>query len=77
MITSTAASSTPTDVPPSQMRLYLNDKGADPLPDVATISDHDIGNDAVLYVVFRKEGAAADDEDGWESIDVVSGDSGE
>lgn len=64
------------------MRLHLNDKGADPLPDSATIADHEIANDAVLYVVFRKAGKedaddAEDEDDCWEPIDIVSGKTGE
>ena len=63
------------------MRIYASDKdGSDPLPNAATLADHEIANDAVLYVVFRKPGkedvedATADaDDDCWEGIAIETG----
>ena len=64
------------------MRIYSSDakEGSQPLPDTATLADHEIANDAVLYVVFRKAGkedvedATADaDDDCWEAIEIETG----
>ena len=69
---------------PKKMRIYATDtkegSSQQPLPNEATLADHEIANDAVLYVVFRKEGkedvedATADaDDDCWEAIDIETG----
>lgn len=59
------------------MRIYASDakEGSQPLPDSATLADHEIANDAVLYVVFRKAGKedAEDDDDCWETIEIETG----
>ena len=64
------------------MRIYSSDakEGSQPLPNEATLADHEIANDAVLYVVFRKAGkedvedATADaDDDCWEAIEIETG----
>ena len=56
------------------MRIYASDakEGSQPLPDSATLADHEIANDAVLYVVFRKAGNE-DDDDCWETIEIETG----
>merc|ERR1712060_839639 len=52
------------------MQVYVEDR-SDPLPDKATISDHDIANDDVLYLAFRKNYLDEDyDESCWEDIEV-------
>jgi hypothetical protein len=74
-------SSSSSAVPPQKMRIYATDKdGSDPLPNTATLADHEIANDAILYVVFRRAGkedvedATADaDDDCWEAIEVETG----
>ena len=47
-----------------------------PISDTAILSDHDVKNDAVVYVTFATEWENGDDvpsgEDGWEEIDVAS-----
>lgn len=78
---SSSPSATAEAVPPQTMRIYASDKeGSDPLPNAATLADHEIANDAVLYVVFRKPGkedvedATADaDDDCWEGIAIETG----
>lgn len=48
-----------------------------PIPDAATLSEHDIKNDAVLYVTFVKawesgiDSPVSDEDDMWEEIEVV------
>uniref|UniRef100_A0A7R9Z3N5 Ubiquitin-like domain-containing protein n=1 Tax=Pseudictyota dubia TaxID=2749911 RepID=A0A7R9Z3N5_9STRA len=67
------------DVSPRKMRLYLTEKSSEPLPDSATMADHDVSNDACLYVVFRKPGQEDDEDDGtcWEDVDVIKPDLGD
>lgn len=73
-------------VSPRKMRIYLPPpvkKGESPkgtgtvLPDSATVSDHSIKNDDVLYVVFRQQddGDDNDDEadDCWEDVEIEKG----
>lgn len=47
----------------------------DLVPDAALLSDHDVKNDAVLYLTFAKAWEDGDDvpdgDDGWEEIEVV------
>ena len=47
----------------------------DPIPDTAILSDHDVKNDAVLYVTFAKSwesgGDVPDGDDAWEEIEIV------
>lgn len=47
-----------------------------PISDTAILSDHDMKNDAVVYVTFATEWEDGDGvpsgEDGWEEIDVAS-----
>ena len=81
---SPSASAAASAVPPQKMRIYATDtkegSSQQPLPNEATLADHEIANDAVLYVVFRKAGkedvedATADaDDDCWEAIDIETG----
>jgi hypothetical protein len=48
-----------------------------PIPNTATLSDHDVKNDAVLYVTFAKswengvDSPVPDEDDEWEEIEVV------
>ena len=53
------------------IRVYVEDK-PDPLPDESTIIDHEIKNDDVLYLAFRKSGFDENDESdsAWEVIEV-------
>mmetsp|Transcript_36556 Transcript_36556/g.74458 ORF Transcript_36556/g.74458 Transcript_36556/m.74458 type:complete len:95 (-) Transcript_36556:2808-3092(-) len=70
---SSSSSAASTDVSPSRMRLYLNEKGTDILPDSSTIAQHEIANDNALYVVFRKAGKEGDDDDDddcWEPVEI-------
>uniref|UniRef100_A0A7S2A6T7 Ubiquitin-like domain-containing protein n=1 Tax=Trieres chinensis TaxID=1514140 RepID=A0A7S2A6T7_TRICV len=69
------------EVSPRKMRVYLTEKATDPLPDSATLADHDVGNDDCLYVVFRKAGMDGDDDDDaddgcWEDVEVIRPDLG-
>ena len=81
---SSPSASATTAVPPQKMRIYATDakegSSQPALPNEATLADHEIANDAVLYVVFRKAGkedvedATADaDDDCWEAIDIETG----
>jgi hypothetical protein len=57
----------------------LSDKSTHkgPIPDTATLSEHDVKNDAVLYVTFAKawengvDLPVSDNDDEWEEIEVV------
>ena len=57
----------------------LNEKSTHkgPIPNTATLSDHDVKNDAVLYVTFAKswengvDSPVPDEDDEWEEIEVV------
>ena len=50
--------------------MYVEDK-PEPLPDESTIIDHEIKNDDVLYLAFRKPGCEDDESDSaWEVIEV-------
>lgn len=64
------------EVSPRKMRLFLTEKGSDPLPDSATMADHEVSNDGCLYVVLRKNGMEDndDDDDCWEELEVVNPD---
>mmetsp|Transcript_2308 Transcript_2308/g.4899 ORF Transcript_2308/g.4899 Transcript_2308/m.4899 type:complete len:92 (+) Transcript_2308:420-695(+) len=48
-----------------------------PIPDTAILSDHDVKNDAVLYVTFAKSWESGGDspvpegDDAWEEIEIV------
>ena len=44
-----------------------DEKSIVPIPDTARLSDHDVKNDAVLYVTF----ATGDGADDWEEIDIA------
>uniref|UniRef100_A0A6S9B284 Ubiquitin-like domain-containing protein n=1 Tax=Ditylum brightwellii TaxID=49249 RepID=A0A6S9B284_9STRA len=74
------------EISPRKMRLYLSSTtsskdsppiptpSSPPLPDSATLADHDVKNDAILFVVFRKpEMSEDDDDDGelcWEDVEL-------
>mmetsp|Transcript_11802 Transcript_11802/g.14717 ORF Transcript_11802/g.14717 Transcript_11802/m.14717 type:complete len:103 (-) Transcript_11802:96-404(-) len=50
--------------PPEDIKIYLPQKTAEEdLPDDGTVSDHEVGNDAVLNVVFK-------DGEVWEDLEV-------
>ena len=55
----------------------MSDKPEGPIPDTATLSEHDVKNDAVLYVTFAKEwnrgddSPVSDEDDAWEDIEVA------
>ena len=49
----------------SSIMLYAHDKKRE-LVDMATVSDQEIKNDDVIYMVFQKEGAGG----GWEDLQV-------
>ena len=48
-----------------------------PIPDTATLSEHDVKNDAILYVTFARawesgvDSPVSDEDDAWEVIEVV------
>lgn len=53
--------------PPSEINLFSGSiEAPSELPDAATIGDHQIENDAVIYMVFKKG-------DSWEEIDIDAG----
>ena len=70
-------------VPPLKMRLYSSQTEKTPLPDEATLADHDnlVKDDetSILYLVFRKPGkedAEGEDQFGliddvWEDVEVI------
>ena len=51
-------------LPPSRIMFYLTPAGEKELPDAGTISDHEIGNDQVIFAVFQKDNGQ------WEPIEV-------
>ncbi len=48
-----------------------------PIPDTATLSEHDVKNDAILYVTFTKtwemgiDSPISDEDDVWEEIEAI------
>eukprot|EP00559_Dactyliosolen_fragilissimus_P006954 CAMPEP_0184855410 /NCGR_PEP_ID=MMETSP0580-20130426/678_1 /TAXON_ID=1118495 /ORGANISM="Dactyliosolen fragilissimus" /LENGTH=83 /DNA_ID=CAMNT_0027349921 /DNA_START=391 /DNA_END=642 /DNA_ORIENTATION=- len=64
-------------VSPRNMRIYLSaSEDRKPIPDAATLSDHDVTNDTILYLVLRRSGTERGNEDEfeescWEDIDIV------
>ncbi|EED91660.1 predicted protein [Thalassiosira pseudonana CCMP1335] len=79
-------------VVPAKMRLYVptattttadkestgKSEESSPIPDGATLADHEVKNDGVLYLTFVKDweesggedGSVPVDESGWENVDI-------
>mmetsp|Transcript_30674 Transcript_30674/g.45411 ORF Transcript_30674/g.45411 Transcript_30674/m.45411 type:complete len:104 (-) Transcript_30674:610-921(-) len=61
------------DTAPSDIKFFTNMTGDRELPDIASIADHEIENDDILFMVFRN-GTGDDD---WEDVQVTELASGE
>jgi hypothetical protein len=65
--TTTSAQNDDNDFPTAEdIRLYTNTRGDRELTDEASISDHDLDSETIVYMVYRQSGG----EDDWEDIQV-------